>query len=58
MKAQSSMRTIVQYERLSVSYAQIDHVEVRGRALDAVNGWCAAQASSRRKRYLVLASVQ
>jgi hypothetical protein len=24
------MRTIVQYELLSVSYAQIDHVEMRG----------------------------
>jgi hypothetical protein len=30
MKAQSSMRTIVQYEQLSGSYVQSDHVEMRG----------------------------
>jgi hypothetical protein len=30
MKAQSGMRTIVQYEQLSGSYAQSDHVEMPG----------------------------
>src|SRR5258705_14025879 len=54
MKAGSSMRTIVQYEQLLGSYALGDHVEMLGQALNVVNGWCAAQASSRRKRYRVL----
>jgi hypothetical protein len=57
MKAQSSMRTIVQYEQLSGSYAQSDHVEMLGQALDAVNGGRCAGKQSAEKIPRVKASV-
>jgi len=41
------MGTIVQYQQLSDSYGQSDHVELRGQALDAVNrGRCAGKQSA------------
>ena len=41
------MRTIVQYEQLSDSYAHNDHVEMLEQALDAVNGGrCAGKQSA------------